>query len=80
MPRMVGETGDLLMNKVIRAVLLTQETDCLGLGDGELIIDASLTASAADAMILPHINTIVLIMNDDRVYSQSGAYLGDYYI
>jgi|GEM_PF-4137298 len=64
----------------MRKVMLTQEADCLGLGDGELIIDASLTYSKADAMILPHINTQVVIMNDDRVYSESGAYLGDYYI
>ena len=64
----------------VRKVMLIQEADCLGLGDGELIIDASLTNSKADAMILPHINTQVVIMNDDRVYSESGAYLGDYYI
>ena len=64
----------------VRKVMLTQEADCLGLGDGELIIDASLTYSKADAMILSHINTQVVIMNDDRVYSESGAYLGDYYI
>ncbi|MBV5329388.1 MAG: hypothetical protein JZU65_17490 [Chlorobium sp.] len=60
--------------------MLIQEADCLGLGDGELIIDASLTNSKADAMILSHINTQVVIMNDDRVYSESGVYLGDYYI
>lgn len=64
----------------MRKVMLTQEADCLGLGDGELIIDASLTNSKADAMILSHINTQVVIMNDDRVYSESGVYLGDYYI
>jgi len=64
----------------VRKVMLIQETDCLGLGDGELIIDASLTNSKADAMILSHINTQVVIMNDDRVYSESGVYLGDYYI
>ena len=64
----------------VRKVMLIQEADCLGLGDGELIIDASLTNSKADAMILSHINTQVVIMNDDRVYSESGAYLGDYYI
>ena len=64
----------------VRKVMLIQEADCLGLGDGELIIDASLTNSKADAMILSHINTQVVIMNDDRVYSQSGTYLGDYYI
>jgi len=64
----------------VRKVMLIQEADCLGLGDGELIIDASLTNSKADAMILSHINTQVVIMNDDRVYSESGVYLGDYYI
>ncbi len=64
----------------VRKVMLIQETDCLGLGDGELIIDASLSSREADAMILPHINTQVVIMSDDRVYSESGAYLGDYYI
>ena len=64
----------------VRKVMLIQEADCLGLGDGELIIDASLTNSKADAMILSHINTQVAIMNDDRVYSESGVYLGDYYI
>ena len=76
MPRMVAEKRGV----PVRKVMLTQETDCLGLGDGELIIDASLTNSKADAMILSHINTQVVIMNDDRVYSESGAYLGDYYI
>ena len=65
---------------LVRRVMLTQEADCLGLGDGELIIDASLSSREADAMILPHINTQVVIMRDDRVYSESGAYLGDYYI
>ena len=64
----------------VRKVMLIQEADCLGLGDGELIIDASLIDSKVDAMILSHINTQVVIMNDDRVYSESGVYLGDYYI
>lgn len=68
------------MSRPIRSVLLTQEADCLGLGDGELIVDASLSDDAADAMIQLHINTVVLIMNDDRVYSQAGVYLGDCYI
>ena len=76
MPRMVAEKRGV----PVRKVMLTQETDCLGLGDGELIIDASLTDSKADAMILSHINTQVVIMSDDRVYSEAGAYLGDYYI
>ena len=76
MPRLVAEKRGV----PVRKVMLTQETDCLGLGEGELIIDASLTNSKADAMILSHINTQVVIMNDDRVYSESGAYLGDYYI
>ena len=58
----------------VRKVMLIQEADCLGLGDGELIIDASLSSREADAMILSHINTQVVIMNDDRVYSESGAY------
>lgn len=64
----------------MKRVMLTQEADCLGLGNGELIIDASLTSREADAMILSHINTQVVIMSDDRVYSEAGAYLGDYYI
>ena len=64
----------------VRRVMLTQEADCLGLGDGELIIDALLSSREADAMILSHINTQVVIMSDDRVYSEAGAYLGDYYI
>jgi len=64
----------------VKRVMLTQEADCLGLGNGELIIDASLTSREADAMILSHINTQVVIMSDDRVYSEAGAYLGDYYI
>ena len=64
----------------VKRVMLTQEADCLGLGNGELIIDASLTSREADVMILSHINTQVVIMSDDRVYSEAGAYLGDYYI
>lgn len=68
------------MSRPIRTVLLTQEADCLGLEEAELIVDASLSDDAADAMIQLHINTVVLIMNDDRVYSSSGVYLGDLYI
>ena len=80
MSRLVGEKGNVHMSRPIRNVLLIQEADCLGLGDGELIVDASLSDDAADVMIQVHINTVVLIMNDDRVYSSSGVYLGDWYI
>ena len=76
MPRLVAEKRGV----PVKRVMLTQEADCLGLGNGELIIDASLTSREADAMVLSHINTQVVIMSDDRVYSEAGAYLGDYYI
>ena len=76
MPRLVAEKRGV----PVRRVMLTQEANCLGLGDDELIVDASCTGRESDAMILSHINTQVVIMNDDRVYSESGTYLGDYYI
>lgn len=77
---------------MITKVLLTEQVDCWGLGDGSLIdnfkeidpVSGNLVEiedeEKIDALLAPYIGTEVMIMKDGNVYASDGTYLGDYYV